>query len=794
MPSSAPSLSSVAKISAAERTSTKSPGRKGRSHRQDVTEPAAAITNETEGPLLAQVGTPKTDSHFRHLRPNGERKAWAPRLVKVTMDFEVVIGSRRGEPCALRRAAKPTAKADGQEWWLIMERAAPPAHETVSIMGLPFQKGSTRDAGSDLPRERSYGERRVDVTPNLDILRRFTSSPESRELILAATHRVADGLPIVWASRLAGTPVAREGPRKRPRPKHARAAARAGCPCSPGRQPRGGDRCRAATRARFPGLRGVESALPSLGFEDDPDELERIKTMLRHARPTLVLVGLGFPKQEPADWALRSELPGTWLVGVGDCLSFPRRGAAARAGPPAATGTGVDAPADARTAPVVQALRRPGDSVRARACRLGAGASSFGQCRGARGVLLWSQNGGKSGSASATLVSLTESTKWMHQVVAVIPGQWYEASATVMVSAGEAETWISVLWYPSADGSGENMRNDESERTSSHNWAALSLGPVQAPAGARSVRFRLMVQAAFPAAVTFDEATFHVADPDADTVAIGPSVDVTPEVPRFDATPESAGIAPVRRGPMPTPKPPRTGSRAPSPRPCDICLSEVMSDPANEGRDAPFEWVEVHNTTAQPVDLGGWSIGDSKSLDTLAAPLLLEAGAYLVVAGRSAEFVGDATLVRVADGEIGDGLNNDGDTVRLLRSDGSTADALEYGPASDLPPATAGRSLAFDNGSGLWRTAAASPGGPSLSAPVAAASVPPTTFSPEPRRSYLPWIVLGVCVAVGVFTAPFAAKRLHKGASRASMGAWHLNGFRRFFRTSATLPGAKPKP
>lgn len=44
--------------------------------------------------------------------------------------------------------------------------------------------------------------------------------------------------------------------------------------------------------------------------------------MLRHARPTLVLVGLGFPKQERLIRALRSELPGTWFVGVGISLSF----------------------------------------------------------------------------------------------------------------------------------------------------------------------------------------------------------------------------------------------------------------------------------------------------------------------------------------------------------------------------------------------------------------------------------------------------------------------------------------
>jgi N-acetylglucosaminyldiphosphoundecaprenol N-acetyl-beta-D-mannosaminyltransferase len=43
---------------------------------------------------------------------------------------------------------------------------------------------------------------------------------------------------------------------------------------------------------------------------------------LEGARPALVLIGLGFPKQERLIRMLRSELPETWFVGVGISLSF----------------------------------------------------------------------------------------------------------------------------------------------------------------------------------------------------------------------------------------------------------------------------------------------------------------------------------------------------------------------------------------------------------------------------------------------------------------------------------------
>ncbi len=45
------------------------------------------------------------------------------------------------------------------------------------------------------------------VTPNIDILRQIVRQPQLRELIESAEIVVADGAPILWASRLQGTPL-----------------------------------------------------------------------------------------------------------------------------------------------------------------------------------------------------------------------------------------------------------------------------------------------------------------------------------------------------------------------------------------------------------------------------------------------------------------------------------------------------------------------------------------------------------------------------------------------------------
>jgi N-acetylglucosaminyldiphosphoundecaprenol N-acetyl-beta-D-mannosaminyltransferase len=195
--------------------------------------------------------------------------------------------------------------------------------ETAPIMGLPFHRVDHRTLVHmflEGVRARTGG---WIVTPNLDILRQFTTSAESRRLILDASHRVADGLPIVWASRLAGIPVPERVPGSDLVLSMPAAAAGAGLSVFLlGGNPGVAAAAARQLEARCPGLHGVDYYCPPFGFENDPRELERIRKSLRQARPALVLIGLGFPKQERLIRVLRAEMPETWFVGVGISLSF----------------------------------------------------------------------------------------------------------------------------------------------------------------------------------------------------------------------------------------------------------------------------------------------------------------------------------------------------------------------------------------------------------------------------------------------------------------------------------------
>jgi N-acetylglucosaminyldiphosphoundecaprenol N-acetyl-beta-D-mannosaminyltransferase len=206
-------------------------------------------------------------------------------------------------------------------------RVEPPARrpsdpDTVVVMGLPFHRldhEALVQVFLNGAQTRSGG---WIVTPNLEILRQFKTDGESRELILSASHRVADGLPIIWASRLAGTPLPERVPGSDFVLTLPAAAARAGLPVFLlGGNPGVAETAAARLRARHRGI-DVSFYCPPFGFEGDPMELNRIRQALLRARPALVMVGLGFPKQERVIRLLRPELPGTWFAGVGISLSF----------------------------------------------------------------------------------------------------------------------------------------------------------------------------------------------------------------------------------------------------------------------------------------------------------------------------------------------------------------------------------------------------------------------------------------------------------------------------------------
>ena len=202
---------------------------------------------------------------------------------------------------------------------------APPsdALPTVSLMGLDVAAVSERDTINyvldGLVRRRGGW-----VCPaNLDVLRQWRGSPYVRELVAAADLVVADGMPLVWAGELQGSPLPERVAGSSLILTLTAAAAHAGASVFLlGGNPGTADAAVAKLTSLSPQLRLAGTLCPPFGFDRDPAWLDRIEQLLRATAPDIVYVGLGFPKQERLIADLRGRLPTTWFVSCGVSFSF----------------------------------------------------------------------------------------------------------------------------------------------------------------------------------------------------------------------------------------------------------------------------------------------------------------------------------------------------------------------------------------------------------------------------------------------------------------------------------------
>jgi N-acetylglucosaminyldiphosphoundecaprenol N-acetyl-beta-D-mannosaminyltransferase len=161
------------------------------------------------------------------------------------------------------------------------------------------------------------------ITPNLHFLVRAEGEPELRGLLARADLVIADGMPLIWASRLARTPLPERVAGSDLVSSLAHAAASAGLSVFLlGGEHGVAERAAAALVRSHPGLEVAGTHYPPLGFETDAHEFERLREALVRARPAIVFVGLGFPRQERVIERVRAELAATWFLGIGISLSF----------------------------------------------------------------------------------------------------------------------------------------------------------------------------------------------------------------------------------------------------------------------------------------------------------------------------------------------------------------------------------------------------------------------------------------------------------------------------------------
>ena len=300
------------------------------------------------------------------------------------------------------------------------------------------------------------------------------------------------------------------------------------------------------------------------------------------------------------------------------------------------------------------------------------------------------------------------------------------------VSAG----WVRIAWYATNDGSGGQTSTTDSPTVEGSDgvWTRVSTGAVQAPAGTRSARVRILVRPGGEPArlaaddVTFEETTTPVATPQPSptplaTAAATPTASPT-SAPAQTATPGSSAS-----------RPSAALAATPAGRVELVRITEVAPNPSAPGNDAAAEWVELTNYGESEVWLVGFAIEDAGGrtpLDLHLGPL-----ATLVVAAPEAELGTAEDVLRVE--RIGNGLRNDGDVLRLVTPDGETIDEVRWGDAEGaelLPGVAASLERWFDlDGTLLGERIANDPTPGVRTLPPPDDAIPPREPAPEAQQS-----------------------------------------------------------
>ncbi len=201
--------------------------------------------------------------------------------------------------------------------------SATPRPARVDLRGLEIDALTEQQALDLMFGALRGGEGGIVLTPNIDHLRRHTSSPDVRAAYAEADLVLADGMPLVWASRLQGTPLPERVAGSDLIWTVSAAAARENKSVfllggAPGVAPLASERL----QTKYRHLRIAGEHCPPFGFLTNKAQLGEMRLAVTAAAPDIVFVGLPSPVAERAIEQLRPLLPNAWFLGLGVSLSF----------------------------------------------------------------------------------------------------------------------------------------------------------------------------------------------------------------------------------------------------------------------------------------------------------------------------------------------------------------------------------------------------------------------------------------------------------------------------------------
>ena len=209
-----------------------------------------------------------------------------------------------------------------------IEQLRPPPRSRVDLFGVAIDAVCMDEAVRRVLSwiDEPFGECRYIVTPNADHTVMLQEHDGLRSAYRGASMVLADGFPVILASRLLG----RRLPERVAGSDLVPALFAAADPARPlrtfllGAAPGVADRAAERIRgeAAWQGVEIVDTYSPPLGFEHDDVEQERILARIRAARPDLLVIGLGAPKQELWMHKHRGKIEAPVALCVGATIDF----------------------------------------------------------------------------------------------------------------------------------------------------------------------------------------------------------------------------------------------------------------------------------------------------------------------------------------------------------------------------------------------------------------------------------------------------------------------------------------
>ncbi len=124
-----------------------------------------------------------------------------------------------------------------------------------------------------------------------------------------------------------------------------------------------------------------------------------------------------------------------------------------------------------------------------------------------------------------------------------------------------------------------------------------------------------------------------------------------------------------------------------------VVVTEIFASPLGSGDGR--EWIEVHNTTTEAIDLEGWTFQDDKKKAKIDASVVVAAGGYAVLGQSDKSSENGGVVVAFAYGKD-IGLSGSGDEVHLLDPDDKEIDAVVFKDKSPWPTPVDGAALQLD--------------------------------------------------------------------------------------------------